>query len=48
MAKQYANELRVDDKIDSMFIVRNKHMRITKNNISYLAFELVDKSGGIA
>ncbi|MFH1905311.1 MAG: HD domain-containing protein [bacterium] len=48
MAKQYAVELRIDDKIDSVFIVRNKHMRITKNNKSYLAFELVDKSGETA
>ncbi|MBU0477457.1 HD domain-containing protein [bacterium] len=47
MAKQYAVELRIDDRIDSVFIVRNKHMRITKNNKSYLAFELVDKSGEI-
>lgn len=47
MAKQYANKLKTDDKVDSIFIVRNKHTRITKNNKSYLAFELVDKSGGI-
>ena len=47
MAKQYADKLMADDKVDSVFIVRNKHIRITKNNKSYLAFELVDKSGDI-
>ena len=47
MAKQYANKFKTDDKVDSVFIVKNKHIRITKNNKSYLTFELVDKSGGI-
>ena len=47
MAKQYANKLKTDDKVDSVFIVRNKHTRVTKNNKSYLTFKLVDKSGEI-
>ena len=47
MAKQYVDKFSANDKVDSVFIVRNKHMRITKNNKSYLAFELVDKSGEI-
>ena len=47
MAKQYADKFSANDKVDSVFIVRNKHIRITKNNKSYLAFELVDKSGEI-
>ncbi len=47
MAKQYADKLSANDKVDSVFIVRNKHIRITKNNKSYLTFELVDKSGEI-
>jgi len=48
MAKQYAYKLIADDKIDSVFIAQNKHIRITKNNKSYLSLELVDKSGGVA
>ena len=47
MTKQYANKFKTDDKVDSVFIVKNKNTRITKNNKSYLTFELVDKSGGI-
>ncbi len=47
MAKQYASKFKTDDKVDSIFIVRNKQTRITKNNKSYLTFELVDKSGDI-
>ena len=26
MAKQYANKFKTDDKVDSVFIVKNKHL----------------------
>lgn len=44
---QFAADLKTGDKVDTVFMVKKKEVRTGRNGQSYLALELVDKTGVI-
>jgi 3'-5' exoribonuclease len=45
--KTYLNEIKENDQVDSLFLVREKSVGLTKNGNAYLKLTLVDRSGGM-
>ena len=43
--KTYINEIRENDQVDSLFLVKEKSSGITKTGNTYLKLKLVDRSG---
>ncbi|MBN2467426.1 MAG: HD domain-containing protein [Deltaproteobacteria bacterium] len=47
MKKIFVNEIRKNSRVESIFLVKEKHMGVTKNGIPYLSLRLMDRSGDI-
>ena len=47
MTKQFVSELKDKDKLDSVFLLSKKNLKLTKNDKPYLEMTLSDKSGKI-
>ena len=45
--KTYINEIKENDQVESLFLVREKSFRITKTGNTYLKLKLLDRSGEI-
>jgi DNA polymerase III alpha subunit len=45
--KTYANDIKENDQVDSLFLVKEKSSGVTKTGNAYLKLKLVDRSGEI-
>ncbi|MDD5634266.1 MAG: HD domain-containing protein [Candidatus Omnitrophica bacterium] len=47
MAKRFISEFKVNERVDSFFILRKKNLKLTKHDKPYLELTLTDKTGKI-
>ena len=47
MAKKFISDLNVNDKVDSLFLLSKKNLKLTKQDKPYLEIALADKTGRI-
>ena len=47
MSKKYISDLKVNEQVNSFFMLKKKDLKLTKHDKPYLALELLDKTGKI-
>lgn len=47
MTKKFINELKLNEEVDDVFVLRDKNLKLAKNDKPYLYFSLQDRTGKI-